>query len=238
MPANRRAVSVATTACVTLVLAASVPWLASWDLMRLGYAWMAVTGAAAGIALIAALVFRARERQERELISHTGEFLAEWAVPVALWRAVVAEQFADEVAQKRTLLHIVWGACLVCALGFLIADPDGGRWVGVAMAGVACATWLAAHFSPRLRRRRLESAETVVRIGRRAVMLGDELHTWQPRGSRLEGAGLRDSAGLSWLEIRYSFLTRGGRHEEQVRLPVPPAERANAERVAGLLSAP
>ena len=69
-------------------------------------------------------------------------------------------------------------------------------------------------------------------------MLGDELHTWQPRGSRLEGAGLRDSAGLSWLEIRYSFLTRGGRHEEQVRLPVPPAERANAERVAGLLSAP
>ena len=236
MSRNGRAARIASAACVVLAVTASIPWFADWNMMRVGFAWMTVAGAGAGLAAIAAVIFRARARQERDLVAQTGEFLAEWTVPPSLWRDVIARQFADEVDQKRSLLRVVWVACAVCAGGFLVFDPDAGRWVAAAMLLVAVATGLAATLTPRRRRRRLESCDTVVRVGRTSGMLGDELHTWRPRGSRLRRIQLRDHDDRSWLEVRYAFSTRAGMQEECVLLPVPRGDRETAAHIVDTLS--
>jgi hypothetical protein len=225
---SRRALWVA----VFLFLVCFIPSLASWDMMNGGYAWIMLVGFAMVVALITAALLHIRGRQAEDLLSGTGEFIAEWSIPVALWRDILHRQYEEEKTAKRELLRIVWFFCIVIGIGFIIYDPEGGIWVGVVMLFTMFATWLAATLTPGMRLRSLSAAETRVRVGRKCVMLGDELHSWSLVGSWLQAAELEEEEGRHWLRVRYAFLTRAGIQEEQVLLPVPPQELEKAQHAA------
>jgi hypothetical protein len=154
-------------------------------------------------AVITALMFRSRGKQAEALISGTGEFIAEWSIPAELWREILQRQYEEEKSAKMMLLRIVWFFCLTIGGGFIIYDPEAGVWVAAVLLFVMVATGLA--------------------------MLGDELHSWSMVGSWLQGVDLETEEGRYWLRVRYAFLTRTGVQEEQVLLPVPPAEMPKAE---------
>jgi hypothetical protein len=221
---SRRALWVA----VFLFLACFIPSLAGWDMMKYGFAWILLAGFATLAALITAALLHSRGRQVEALLSGMGDFIAEWSIPAALWKDILQRQYEEEKTAKKALLRIVWFFCITIGIGFTIYDPEGGMWVGGVMLFTMFATWLAATLTPGMRLRSLSAAETRVRVGRKCVMLGDELHSWSLVGSWLQGAELEEEEGLHWLRVRYAFLTRAGFQEAEVLLPVPLQELEKA----------
>ena len=214
---------------VFFFLACFIPSLGDWDMMNAGYAMIVLSGFVCLTAVITALMFRSRGKQAEALISGTGEFIAEWSIPAELWREILQRQYEEEKSAKKMLLRIVWFFCLTIGGGFIIYDPEAGVWVAAVLLFVMVATGLAATLTPGARLRRLSTTETRVRVGKKCVMLGDELHSWSMVGSWLQGVDLETEEGRYWLRVRYAFLTRAGVQEEQVLLPVPPAEMPKAE---------
>ena len=210
-------------------LACFIPSLGGWNMMNGGYAMIMLSGFVCMAAVITALMFRSRGKQAKALLSGTGEFVAEWSIPAELWREIIQRQFEEEKAAKKVLLRIVWFFCITIGIGFIVYDPEAGVWVSVVLLLLMIVTGLAATLAPGIRLRRLSTTETRVRVGRKCVMLGDELHSWSMIGSWLQGVNLETEEGRYWLRVRYAFITRAGIQEEQVLLPVPPCEMAKAE---------
>lgn len=213
-------------------LACFVPGLANWDMMNGGFAMIMLCGMVSLTAIISALVFRSRGKQAAALLGGTGEFITEWTIPPELWREILQLQCEEEKAMKMSLLRIVWFFCVLFGVGFVVFDPDAGRWVALVMVLLMAATGLLAKLTPGARLRRLSKVETRVRVGKKCVMLGDELHSWSMPGSWLRDVALEEEDGRSWLRVCYAFITRTGIQEENVLLPVPESEIPKA-RFAG-----
>ena len=210
-------------------LACFIPSLGDWDMMNGGYAMIVLSGFVCLAAVITALMFRSRGGQAEALLSGTGEFITEWSIPADLWREILQRQYEEEKSAKKMLLRIVWFFCITIGGGFIIYDPEAGVWVAAMLLLMMVLTGLAATLTPGARLRRLSNTETRVRVGKKCVMLGDELHSWSMVGSWLQGVDLETEEGRYWLRVRYAFITRAGIQEEQVLLPVPPAEMPKAE---------
>lgn len=210
-------------------LACFIPSLGDWDMMNGGYAMIVLSGFVCMTAVITALMFRSRGKQAAALLSGTGEFITEWSIPADLWREILQRQYEEEKSAKKMLLRIVWFFCITIGIGFIVYDPEAGVWVAAILLLMMVLTGLAATLTPGARLRRLSTTETRVRVGKKCVMLGDELHSWSMVGSWLQGVNLETEEGRYWLRVRYAFITRAGIQEEQVLLPVPPCEMAKAE---------
>jgi hypothetical protein len=221
--------------CGALCAATLLPFIADWDMMGAGYAWITIVGFAAVAAGITAIVLQRRARWDHDLIAGTHDLIAEWTVPEALWRRVTGRQFEQQTLAKRGLLLIVWFWCVVIGVGFVIADPEDGWSVAAVMGLVMVVTAVASVWFPRRRGHRLATAPHRVAVGPTRVLLGDEWHSWGAPGSRLTGARLVNEAGDYWLDVRYSYLSRAGVLTERVLLPVPVEALADAERVVALL---
>jgi hypothetical protein len=221
---------------IALFLSCFVPALCDWNMMNGGFAWVMVMGFATLVACIATWIYWGRGRQAESLIAGTGDFIAEWSVPAALWQEIIQREYREEKSAKRQLLMIVWFFCIATGVAFILYDHVAGPWVGAVMVVVMLATGLAAALTPGARLRRQSAAETRVRVGRGCVMLGDELHTWSRAGSCLRSVELQEEPGLHWLRIRYAFFTRAGMQEAQVLLPVPPREVEKARQAAAELA--
>jgi hypothetical protein len=210
-------------------LACFIPSLGDWDMMNGGFAMILLSGFVSMSAVITAVMFRSRGKQAESLLSGTGEFVAEWSIPAELWREIIQRQYEEERTAKKILLRIVWFFCITIGIGFIVYDPEAGKWVAAVLLLLMIVTGLAATLAPRMRLRHLNATETRVRVGKTCVLLGDELHSWHMVGSWLQDAELLEEQGRHWLQVRYAFITRVGIQEEQVLLPVPPQELEKAQ---------
>jgi peptidoglycan/LPS O-acetylase OafA/YrhL len=222
--------------CGGLCAAALLPFMADWDMMRGGFAWVTIVGFAAFAAGVTGVVLRRRARWDHDLAAETADLIAQWTVPDALWRRVTGRLFQQQTMVKRWLLLIVWFWCIVIGIGFVIVDPEDGWAVAVVMGLLMAITAVAAVALPRRRRHRLATAPHRVAVGRTRVLLGDEWHSWGGPGSRLRHARLADQDGEHWLDVRYSYLSRVGVLTECVLLPVPVEALADAQRAVDTLA--
>ncbi|MBL9146983.1 MAG: hypothetical protein JNM99_25085 [Verrucomicrobiaceae bacterium] len=202
------------------------------NMMNGGYAMIVLCGFGVMSAVITALMYGARGRRVEALLAHGGDFIAEWQVPQSMWQEIMRKQFEEERGYKQMLLKIVWFFCILFAVGFPLYDPEDGWWVTVVMVVMMAITGLLAVIMPRRRFQRLCATDAWVRVGRKCVMLGDELHAWTIPGSWLSAVNLCEEDGLNWLQVHYSFITRAGIQDETVFLPVPESARAMAENAA------
>lgn len=216
--------------CGILCAATLIPFIANWDMMRGGYAWITIVGFAALAAGVTAIVLRRRARWDEDLVAGTHDLIAEWTVPDALWRRVTSRQFEQQTTVKRGLLLIVWFWCIVIGIGFVVMDPEQGWAVAAALVLLMAVTAMAAAALPRRRRDRLATAPHRVAVARTRVLLGDEWHSWGGPGSRLRHMRLEQHDDAHWLDVRYSYLSRAGVLTEHVLLPVPPEALADAQR--------
>jgi hypothetical protein len=214
---------------------AILPSALGMDGMGGGYAIAFVSGFVALCGIIVAAIFAARARVLGRLLSGHG-VLAHWTYPAEDRADHVDKELAEERKGSWALFFIIAAFSLVIGVGFLIADPDAGRFVFLVLAGVVALLAVVAALAPRMRhaRRRRAVAEAIVSL-EGAYVFG-MLHTWRLLGARVEGAEvaqgkkpvLRVTYSAPFLYGRF-FL---GRQTYTVLVPIPQGEEARALSVA------
>ena len=215
-----------------------LPTMFGMDGMGGGYAVAFVSGFVALCGIIVAAIFAARARVLGRLLSGTG-VLAHWTFPAEDRVDHVDKELAEERKGSWTLFFVIAAFSVVIGVGFLIADPDAGRFVFLLLMGVVALLAVVAALAPRMRhrRRRRATPEAIVSV-EGAYVLG-MLHTWRLLGARVEAAEVAQ-AKKPVLRVTYSapflygrfFL---GRQTYTVLIPIPQGEEERAESVARAL---
>jgi hypothetical protein len=211
-----------------------LPTALGMDGMGGGYAIAFVSGFVALCGVVAAAIFAVRARVLWRLFSGRS-VLAHWTYPAEDRTDHVDKELTEERKGSWALFLVIAAFSVVIGVGFLIADPDAGRFVFFVLMGVVALLAAVAALAPRMRhrRRRRATPEAIVSV-EGAYVLG-MLHTWRLLGARVEGAELAQ-AKKQVLRVSYSapflygrfFL---GRQTYTVLIPVPRGEEERAESV-------
>jgi len=238
---NRQARIASAWGIVAMVAAVgtALPSLVGMSGMAGGYAISFVSGFLALVGLITAAVFWARARILARLLSGQG-VLVHWTYPDAARREHTRKELAEERKGSWTLFLIIAAFCIVIGIGFLIADPEAGRFVLFVLLGIVALIAIVAAIAPRIRyaKRRRATPEAIV-SPEGAYVLG-LLHSWRLLGARIESADVKEGREPV-LRVTYSapivygkfFYTR---QHYTVQIPVPPGETERAEEVADVLT--
>lgn len=194
--------------------------------------FLAVFAALAGLAV--AGLFRRFARIRDDLLAGR-DLVAHWTVDEATFRAFAPKAIADDAAEKRQALMLVFGFVAVIFGAFAIYDPD----VAVPMLSVAAAlcvvVTLAWALGGRANRKHWEWRGGEARIGRRGLIFNGVLHVWSVPLSWLNGARLVEHP----LALRVAYAYWNPRSVPQIVeavIPVAPAARAGAERAEAALN--
>jgi hypothetical protein len=219
---------------VLAAFGAILPFALEMDGMSGGYAIAFVSGFVALCGIIVAAVFAARARVLGRLLSGTGA-LAHWTYPVEDRAEHVDKELAEERKGSWMLFFIIAAFSLVIGVGFLIADPDAGRFVVLLLLGVVALLALVAALAPRVRHRKRRRAIPEAIVGPEGAYVFGMLHTWRLLGARVEGAEvargkkpvLRVTYSAPFLYGRF-FL---GRQTYTVLVPIPQGEEDRAQSI-------
>jgi len=211
-----------------------LPTVFGMDGMGGGYAVAFVSGFVALCGIIVAAVFAARARVLGRLLSGTG-VLAHWTYPAEDRADHVDKELAEERKGSWTLFFIIAAFSLVIGVGFLVADPDAGRFVFLLLMGVVALLALVAALAPRVRHRKRRRAIPEAIVSPEGAYVFGILHTWRLLGARVEGAEvaqgkepvLRVTYSAPFLYGRF-FL---GRQAYTVLVPIPQGEEDRAQSV-------
>jgi predicted membrane channel-forming protein YqfA (hemolysin III family) len=218
---------------------AILPSLVGMNGMAGGYALAFVSGFLALCGILIAAVFAARARVLRRLLSGQG-VLAHWTYQSEDRADHVDRELAEERRGSWTLFLVILGFCLIIGVGFLIADPDAGRFVFFFLLGVAALLAVVAWLAPRLRHRRRRWATPEAMISLEGAYAFGMLHTWRLLGARVEEAELAQGKNPV-LRVSYSAPMLYGkffysRQSYTVQIPVPPGEEDRAAHIVRALS--
>ena len=239
-PRNRQThVAIVWTGIAVLgVFGAILPFALGIDGMGGGYAIAVVSGFVALCGLITAAVFGVRARILGRLLSGTG-VLAYWTYPEGERADHTRKELAEERRGSWILFLIIAAFSLVIGVGFLIADPDAGRYVLLVLLGVVALLAVVATLAPRIRyaKRLHASGEAIVSL-EAAYVLGI-LHTWRLLGARVEEAKIAEGP-KPVLQVTYSAPALYGkffytRRSYTLSIPVPRGEEERARDVARAL---
>jgi len=215
-----------------------LPAIVDMDMMNGGYALIVLSGFAALICLITAIVYVPMARDWDRLFSGT-DVLADWRYDEQSWLEFTEADFQEELQAKKQLWWLVFVITIVVLIGFVaMLRDEASVYVALGMLGFMGVLRILAVTMPRLTRRtHLKSGRRIL-IGRHGVWQGGVHHTWGSLGSRLDQieALIDEEQAKAWLVLTYSFPTRTGREETQIRLPVPNNDLREGRRVGELLA--
>jgi hypothetical protein len=216
-----------------------LPFALGMEGMGGGFAIAAVSGFLALSAAIAAAIFAVRARILGRLFGGVN-VLANWTYPEADRADQARKELAEEKKASWVLLLIIAAFALLIGVGFLIADPDAGRFVLLIMVGLVVLLAFVAFLAPRVRHRKRRRAVSEAIVSSEAAYVFGMLHTWRLLGARIDDVSLA-AGSRPMLHVTYSapvlygkiFLTR---QSYTVSIPVPPGEQSRAEEIAETLS--
>lgn len=215
-----------------------LPFAFGMEGMSGGFAIAAVSGFLALSAVICVAIFAARARILGRLLRGRG-VLAHWTYPETDCADQAKKELAEEKKASWVLLLIIAAFALLAGIGFLIADPDAGRFVLLVMVGLVVVLALVAFLAPRARHRKRRRAVSEAIVGPEGAYVFGMLHTWRLLGARIDDVSLV-AGSKPMLHVTYSapvlygkvFLTR---QSYAVSIPVPPGEQGRAEEIAQAL---
>jgi hypothetical protein len=215
-----------------------LPSALGMDGMGGGYAIAFVSGFIALAALITAAIFWARARVLGRLLAGR-DVLAHWTYPEDERSDRTKKELAEEKKASWTLLLVIAGFSLLIGIGFLIADPEAGRFVLLLLIGVVALLAVVAALAPRMRYARRRRASPEAFVSRDGAYVLGMLHTWRLLGARVDEAEVPEGRKPT-LRVTYSapviyarfFLTR---QSYTVSIPVPPGEEERAREIARVL---
>jgi hypothetical protein len=215
-----------------------LPTALKMDGMGGGYAVAFVSGFIALCGVVVAAIFAIRARILGRLLSGRG-VLAHWTYPAEERAAHVDKELAEERKGSWTLFLVIAAFAVVIGVGFLVADPDAGRFVFLLLMGVVALLAVVAALAPRVRHRRRRRAVPEAIISLEGAYVLGMLHTWRLLGARVEGAEVAQGK-KPVLRVTYSapvlygrFLV--GRQSYTVLIPIRRGEEERAESVVRAL---
>lgn len=236
MSSGERASWIVTLVGLLLVLA---PWMfAAYDraLGDAAFALLLAGALSALTAFITVFFLRDRDRYRRALLADSG-VLAHWRYSEEEWRTFAGEDRRRQAGEQRSLLTTTAVIMLVVALPFVIFDRAAGWWVAATLCAVWSLCWIVARVSVRSQAASRRRSVREVRIGKNALLLGNELHVWRGWGNVLDDCAVR-AGSPPFLVITYSAPPgRGPRRQLTVGLPIPPGREAEAAAVRRQLAA-
>lgn len=215
-----------------------LPFAFGMEGMGGGFAIAFVSGFLALAAAITAAIFTARARILGRLLRGE-DVLAHWTYPEADRANQAKKELVEEKRASWVLLLIIAAFSLLIGIGFLIADPDAGRFVLLVMVGLVVLLAVVAFLAPLVRHRKRRRAVPEAIVSREGAYVFGMLHTWKLLGARIDDVSLGVGSKPA-LHVTYSapvlygkvFLTR---QSCTVSIPVPPGENSRAEEVAQAL---
>lgn len=179
--------------------------------------------------------FRSRDRHRRALLAGEG-VLARWSYTEAEWKEFSGVEVVRQSAGLRWLLGITAFFMVVATIGKMSEDRRAGLFVGGTLLVVWILCWLVGRATVRKFQRRAAGPALEVRIGRDAMVVGDELHVWRGWGHLLHSCAVIEGPPRQ-LKIVYSVQSRHSRPITEVHVPVPAGREAEAAQVVERLSA-
>lgn len=221
---------VALIVAVGLAIAAFIPKWTGMDMMKGGFALVALCIFLGMAACVTWVLFRRRARMLGRFLAGR-DILARWEIPADLWVKHVAEDLKEEKEGKKGLFIITAFWVVVVSLGFILFTGKDGLVVTAVLLGVLVFLVPFAFWLPKLRAARMLRNPTPVIIGREGVYVGGELHDWKLIGSFLSGAKIDDTKDPKQVCIDYYYISgRGAPVPCEVRLPIPPGKEAEAQQ--------
>lgn len=210
---------------------AILPWVAEIDMMDGGGALFMV-GLMLGLTgLITFFMFRNRAKQMDDILNNR-KIIARWKVEGMAW-----DNFAEK--DVAALKKNAWATWLLIAFFFVLftgifwfmtEDEDDANFFLLLMGGIfafiSLAAWLATQ-SRASARQKQRSGEVI--IADNCLTLNSEFHIWTGFGTRLESVNYYEMDKI--LEFTYSYIVRGGRQFQELRVPVPEKEEGQLQKV-------
>lgn len=225
-----------------ILLALPALWFAALALdsdalfARFGMSMHAITFLAlfvATVAGVAAAIFSRFATVRAELLEGR-RTLARWRVDEPTLRALAPVALAEDDADKRGALIAVFGFVALIFGAFALADRRAAPFMLAVAALILIAVALAYLLGRRIAADHWAWRGGEAVIGERGLMFNGVLHVWDVPLSWLAGARVTENPLV--LRVVYRHLSRAGVQSAEAVLPVPPRERAQAERCAAALS--
>ena len=210
-----------------------VPGLVGADMMRVGYGlgfigvFLAVVGAVVGV------FYWIRAAALQKILA--GEnLLVHWRYEPVQWQRYAEAEFERARADKRSLFWLVAVISAVVGGIFYIADPKGGLWVVVVLAGLLVVLGILAFVVPRLEYNRNRQSVGEALISPEGVYLNRHFHIWNRLGSRLVSVSLVEGDPAA-IQFEIAYPARTGTQVDTVRVPIPRGQAAVAQQVMARL---
>jgi hypothetical protein len=192
--------------------------------------------AIAGFTLSIIYVLEAR-RLER--ILKADNLLAHWNYSQEEWDQYVAIEYRTVNRENRVPYYWLSASALIFVILFFLFNGRSAKWAFVFSSAFitsvlgAFVWWFCAWYTNRQNKKYLGEAY----ITPDAVYLNRRLETWRGLGAKLESVVVADNESQQLLVITCSNLTRYGRAEYTIRVPVPRGQEKIAMEIAEKLNA-
>jgi uncharacterized membrane protein HdeD (DUF308 family) len=198
------------------------------------YALMFIGAIAALSGFCLVFFFRSRDRYRRRLLAGEG-VLANWSYSASEWKDFSGSEVVRQSSGLRWLLGITAGFMVAATLWKMKEDREAGLFVGAVMLVTWIICWIVVRTVVKKYRRRAAGPALEVRIGRDAMLVGDELHVWRGWGNLLHGCSVVEGPPRQ-LKIVYSIQGRTNRPIVDVQVPVPAGRETEADGLVRQLS--
>lgn len=231
---ERRTASVLWIITAVAVFAIFAPSIFGMDGPNGGFAvsFLALVVAISGI--IAAIVFMNRAAALDRLFKDEN-LLAHWTYTTDEWRQYTDAEYKTELKVKWNIFYLVAGISLAVGLLFLVAVPDGGLVVFLAMLSLIALIAFVAWFSARQVYNQNRNYLGEAFISREGLSLNCQFHTWKGLAANLDSVAILEEKGQRLLAFTYSMPSRVGMEERTVRVPVPAGKEEEAKKITEIL---
>jgi hypothetical protein len=229
---EKRYVHISILAAVVGGILIFLPGWLGMDGMNGGYAISFIATFVTLSAVVVAWFFH-RRAVVLERIIKGQNVLAHWTYSPSEWQAYTRAERTTQTQDNRGLWLVIFVISLVIGGAFWIFDPEAGRFVFFVLMGVCLLLAVVALGLPQLRYRRQQRSPGETWIAQQAVFFDGQLTAWGVLGSRMEGVTWQEAAEAvpACLVFELSILTRSGRQDQPLRIPVPGGREEEAREV-------
>lgn len=215
------------------ILMTLVPILFPNDMFEWGgvFIFLGIFAALSGI-LVSLLFFKRARIIDNAFTGNN--YLIHWKYDRDTWDKYTEKEYEYRKSVNKGLLLVIGGMCFIMGIIFWIIDPDAGKHVFLVMLGVivilAITAVLTAVLTAVVPYHRNKKNVGEVFIFNDGLYINGQTHIWKGFTARLEKVSIDKKHSL--LKFVYSTVTRAGRQNYTVLVPIPPGEMAAAENIA------
>jgi hypothetical protein len=157
--------------------------------------------------------------------------LAHWTYTPEYWNEYTQKEFEEEKTEKKGLFIIATGFALFFGFLFWALDSEAGFYVFLTMLGLIGLIAFVWQFSAWVNYRQNLTGVREAYIGRDAVFMNRKFYPFRSWFTSFDGVTLEKKRGLTLLVFKYTTANRTGAQTYTTRVPVPPGEEENAEKI-------